>query len=105
MKQILHIAVAVALFISLASPSLARATSYEDSLQDCAYPVVFDLTIMRTMSFSMLLLGTGLFAAMAPWAILTATDDVGKVADALIGSPARFTFARPLGACGTGVGF
>ena len=102
MRMILRTAVTAALLMALTVPSLAHATSYEDSLQDCGYPVIFDLAIMRPLSLVALGIGTALFIPLAPWGIMTAAGDMDKVASALIGAPAVFTFNRPLGACGTG---
>ncbi len=102
MRKLARTTLTAALLIALAgAPGLAQATSYEDSLEDCGYPEIFDLMIMRTLSFASLVLGTALFIPIAPWAMVAASDDMGKVVDALVFTPARFTFSRPLGACGT----
>ena len=102
MRQPVRTALAVFLLVSLAgAPSVTGATTYEDSVEDCAYPELFDLIIMRPLSFSALVMGTMLWIPLGAWALMTARDDVDKVAGALIFNPARFTFNRPLGACGT----
>ncbi len=102
MRTILRTALTAALLMSLASPSLAHAASYPDSLQDCGYPVIFDIAVMRPLGLVALGLGLGLFAPVAPWTILTAPTELDQVANALIGAPAVFIFNRPLGSCGTG---
>ena len=43
--------------------------------------------------------GAIIFVPLAPWAAATAWRDFDGVVDALIVSPARFTFKRPLGEC------
>ncbi len=102
MRTILPPAVTAALLVSLTVPSLAHATSYEDSLQDCAYPLILDIAVMRPMAMIALGLGFALFSVVAPWTILVAPGELDEVANALIGRPTVFIFNRPLGACGTG---
>ena len=44
------------------SPTAALAVGYEDSLDDCNYPPVFDLTVMRPLSFATMVVGAVLSA-------------------------------------------
>jgi hypothetical protein len=98
-KLALH-ALATAVALSLAgAPAPARGVSYEDSLQDCNYPVLFDLAVMRPLSLTALVLGTALWVPLAPWTLLTSASDIDLVTDRLIMAPARFTFGRDLGEC------
>lgn len=83
----------------LVAPGAAHAVSYEDSLDDCSYPKVFDVIVLRPLSFVSLLIGTALFVPVAPIAAATVWEDFGEVRSGLIGQPARFTFQRPLGEC------
>ena len=102
MKKLVRITLAGAFLVSLAgAPNQARAVAFEDSLQDCSYPGLFDLMVMRPLSLSALALGTALYLPLAPWTVLTAGDAVTEVTDKLILAPARFTFSRPLGECAT----
>jgi hypothetical protein len=91
------------LTISLVLPLPAAAVTYEDSFSECNYPKIFDLVVMRPISFGTTLLGFALFAFPAgPLAFATAHDEVGDVWRSMVGTPARFTFKRDLGEC-TGV--
>jgi len=83
----------------LAAPIGASATSYEDAMSECNYPEMFDLLFMRPVSFAALVFGMALFVPAAPITLLTTPADIGTVAGALVGNPARFTFGRRLGEC------
>jgi hypothetical protein len=97
------VAAAGILTVSLVLPLPAGAVTYEDSFSQCNYPKMFDLMIMRPISFGTMVLGFGLFVVPAgPLAFATATDEVGDVWRTMVGGPARFTFKRDLGEC-TGV--
>ena len=89
----------LALVACLGVSQQARAISYEDSLDNCSYPRVFDVMIMRPLGFATMLIGSGIFAAIAPISVFTVWDEVNDVAESLIVSPARFTFRRRLGEC------
>jgi hypothetical protein len=100
MKKLIVTAAAGALLVALAgAPNAARAEAYEDSLDNCAYPKLFDLMVMRPLSFSALAVGTALWVPMAPWTLLTSKSDMDTVTSKLVTEPARFTFGRPLGEC------
>jgi hypothetical protein len=89
--------------IGLCVPLPAAAVTYEDSFAECNYPKVFDLVIMRPISFGATALGFAFFVFPAgPLAFATAPDEVGTVWEDLVRSPGRFTFRRDLGEC-TGV--
>jgi hypothetical protein len=100
--RILGVALLAAL---LAAPIPASATSYEDAMTECNYPEMFDLLFMRPISLAALVFGTVLFMPAAPLTLLTTPADIGKVANALIGNPVRFTFGRRLGECTAVKGF
>ncbi len=85
----------------LALPVQVQAISYEDDLEDCSYPMMFDLVIMRPISLGTLVLGTVLLVPLTPWTAVTSPGRLDDVFDALVGRPARFTFGRPLGECAT----
>ncbi|MCP4003269.1 MAG: hypothetical protein GY725_03650 [bacterium] len=84
--------------LGMAGP--ASAVGYEDSLDDCAYPKVFDVAVMRPLSFVTMVAGAVVLVfPVGPIAGVTAPQQFGEVAEALVVSPARFTFKRPLGEC------
>ncbi len=87
------------LVVSLGISQQARAISYEDSLDDCSYPKILDVMILRPVSMVSMVVGAGLFAVLAPISVFTVWDEIDDVANGLIISPARFTFGRPLGEC------
>ena len=92
----------LALAVCLGVPEQARAVNYEDSLDDCSYPKLFDVTVMRPLSFTAMLIGSVLWIPIAPLAAATVWDEFGQVTESLVIGPARFTFKRKLGDC-TGV--
>ncbi len=87
------------LVVGLGISQQAGAISYEDSLDDCSYPKVLDVMIMRPISMATMVIGAGLFAVIAPISVFTVWDEIDDVASDLIIKPARFTFRRPLGEC------
>ncbi|MEE8557074.1 MAG: hypothetical protein V3T14_04230 [Myxococcota bacterium] len=101
MKKLACSVTAAALFLALVgAPRSAPAADYEDGLEACAYPVMFDVVVMRTLSLGAVVLGAGLWFSLAPWVILTAPMDLDLVTSRLVGRPLAFTFGRPIGACG-----
>ena len=101
MKKLACSLTAAALFLALiGAPHSAPAAAYEDGLESCGYPAMFDLVVMRTLSLGALALGTGLWFGLAPWVLLTAPMDLDVVTDALVTTPLTFTFGRPVGSCG-----
>ena len=90
----------------LGAPVGARAVGYEDSLDDCDYPQTFDLLVMRPLGMTTVVIGGALFVPLFPIALVTVGDELGQVADNLMGQPWRFTFQRRLGECsGSGVSY
>ena len=87
------------LVVGLGISQQAEAISYEDSLDDCSYPKLLDVMIMRPISMATMVIGAGLFAVIAPISVFTVWDEIDEVAMDLIISPARFTFRRKLGEC------
>ena len=83
----------------LGSPLAARAVTYDDSFDECSYPIGFDLVVMRPLSLATILTGTVLFIPMGAVAGLTVPKEIDRVYDMMIGSPWRFTFHRQLGEC------
>jgi hypothetical protein len=82
-------------------PANARAVGYEDSLDDCAYPKLFDAAVMRPISFSTMLVGAvglGVFTATLIGPAMV-NKDYPEVAHMMVVPAAKFTFSRPLGQC------
>ena len=92
-------AVAAALCAALSTPLAASAVTYDDSFDECSYPISFDLAVMRPLSIATIVAGTILFIPMGTIAGITVPREVDRVYDMMIGSPWRFTFHRQLGEC------
>jgi hypothetical protein len=101
-KLIRTTAAALALTAALAlAPSRAGAVGYEDSLDDCSYPKLFDAALMRPVGLF------GLIGGATGLALFTVTiigpamvnRDYPEVARLLVVPAAKFTFARRLGEC------
>jgi hypothetical protein len=82
-------------------PAQAQAVGYEDSLDDCAYPKLFDAAVMRPISFATMLVGGVGLAAFTATLIGPAmiNTDYPEFATMMVVPAAKFTFARPLGQC------
>jgi len=91
--------IAMAFGALLALPLGASAVTFEDSFDDCNYPKMVDLLLMRPLSMVTLAGGTLTFMGIAPLGFATVPADMGEVYDILMAHPARFTFNRPLGEC------
>ncbi len=103
-KVVRRVVTVLALVVCLGISQQARAISYEDSLDNCTYPEVLDVMIMRPISMASIVLGAGIFAVIAPVSVFTVWDEIDQVAMDLIIKPARFTFRRPLGECAGALG-
>jgi hypothetical protein len=93
----------VVAMLAVATP--AGAVNYEDGLEDCSYPGLVDLFLVRPMGLTGLAIGTVLFVGSSPWILLAAPNRFGWSANALVAKPAWFTFRRPLGECAPNTGF
>ncbi|MGH0028787.1 MAG: hypothetical protein ACQGVC_03280 [Myxococcota bacterium] len=87
------------LALGLASPvSAASALSRDDGSQEKAVPVVVDVLVLRPMGLAMTALGAVVYAfPVAPLTAMTRPSDLGKPFKMLVATPARYTFADPLG--------
>jgi amino acid transporter len=85
------IVVAAILLVLSARPAAADS----DSDFDNTGAVAADALIARPLCFVATLVGTGLFIATLPIAVISRS--VSKSANALVATPARLTFARKLG--------
>jgi hypothetical protein len=91
-------AIALTAAFGLVVPSPALAVGYEDSMDDCAYPKVFDGLVLKPLGFATLVVGSAVGVLAVPFYPFMHRD-VGKFWSTLTSGPAHFTFARPLGAC------
>lgn len=101
MRKLIRSAVAAVVLTATfgLAPGQAGAVSYEDSLDDCAYPQVFDVVVLRPLSMGAMVIGAVAYVASAPiWAI-TVPSEAGTLGRTMVGAPAAFAFKRPLGQC------
>ena len=77
----------------------AGAIGFEDSLDDCSYPRVFDVLVLRPLSITAMFVGAAIYVPIFPIAKVTVQDETSQIYDSLVGSPMRFAFERPLGEC------
>jgi hypothetical protein len=83
------------------TPTTAGAVGYEDSLDDCSYPKVFDATLLRPVSLVALVGGAtalGLFTVTLIGPAML-NRDYPQFASMMVVPAAKFTFARRLGEC------
>lgn len=83
------------------TPATANAIGYEDSLDDCGYPKLFDAAIMRPIGLMGLVMGaTGLtFFTLTIIGPAMVNRDYPQVAKLAVVPAAKFTFSRRLGEC------
>ena len=63
---------------------------------ECREPqVVTDVLLARPLGLAATIVGAAVFVISLPFSV--PTGSVGTVADALVTSPARYTFVRPIG--------
>ena len=85
---------------SVAMPFQANAVTFEDSFENCSYPKLADLILIRPIGISSAILSSGFFALVAaPLALLTAPTELPMVARKLVAEPWGFVLNRPLGEC------
>jgi len=78
----------LALLLSTVTPAFASGDTD-------ATAVAVDVIVARPVSFAMTILGSVLFVVSLP--VAAPSHGVGKVAHALVVTPAKDTFTRPLG--------
>jgi hypothetical protein len=103
MRKMLGAALAALLLASaLFAARPVTANVGEDSFQECNYPRLTDLLVMRPLGTVALVSGTAMFGLMSPFTAAVAPREFPVVFQDLMAKPARFTFARRLGECSTG---
>lgn len=105
MNTLRRIATTFILVFGMMTSSVYAATDYADSSTaddprfdvnaPPAYAMVGDLVFARPLGAIFTVIGTGVFVVTLPFTALG--GNVGEAADALVGEPARATFARCLG--------
>jgi hypothetical protein len=85
-------------------PATASATGYEDSLDDCSYPQIFDATLLRPVSLFALVGGATVLGLVTVSVIGPAmlNRDYPAFASMMVVPAAKFTFTRRLGECASG---
>ncbi len=86
------------------TPASANAVGYEDSLDDCSYPKIFDAAFLRPVGLTAMIggaLGLGLFTVtiIGPGMV---NRDYPQFASMMVVPAAKFTFSRRLGECASG---
>ncbi len=89
----------LALAAALALPLQATAVTYEDSFENCSYPKMTDLMLVRPVGLASALVGTGLFVPMGLLGILTVPGEIGTIWHSMVAKPWAFVLDRPLGEC------
>lgn len=84
---------------SAAMPMQARAVTFEDSFENCSYPKMMDLMIIRPLSIAGAALGTGLFVPMGLLGLLTVPSELPTIFNSMVAEPWAFAMGRPLGEC------
>ena len=90
---------ALILAASAALPMQARAVTFEDSFENCSYPKMTDLLLVRPVGLAGALLGTGLFVPMGLLGLLTVPSEIGTIFGSMVAEPWAFVMNRPLGEC------
>ncbi len=87
-----------ALVLGHAAPALAGPFQGEDDRQANSVPILFDIFVLRPLGLVLTAAGAVLYAVpVAPIMAITRPTDIAKPLDPLVVTPARFTFADPLG--------
>ena len=99
LRGIARAILALALVVSLASPAAAASSLGKDSGDvEQSVPIVFDALLLRPIGLALTILGTVFYAVpVAPITAITRPSDLGKPFKLLVVTPARYTFADPLG--------
>jgi hypothetical protein len=92
----MHTIAALVLMLNVSvAPAAIAADVYGQQSIPSAGAMAIDILAVRPLGLAATLLGTGLFVVSLPFSALG--GNVGEAADALVKTPAEFTFARPLG--------
>lgn len=89
----------LALAATLALPFQASSVTFEDSFENCSYPKMTDLMLVRPVGLASAALGTALFVPMGLLGVLTVPGEVGTIWNSMVARPWAFVMDRPLGEC------
>jgi len=95
-QSLVFLLAAVLVFTWSAAPVLAGEKQYVAGKDRNALSMMFDLVILRPLGLAGTAVGTVFFVASLPFSVLG--GNTGEAAEKLVLEPAKFTFARPLGA-------
>ena len=84
---------------TLALPFQAKAVTFEDSFENCSYPKMTDLVLIRPLGIGSAVVGTGLFVPMSALGLLTVPSELPTIWNAMVATPWAFVLNRPLGEC------
>jgi hypothetical protein len=83
----------------LALPFQASAVTFEDSFENCSYPKMLDLMMIRPVGAAASVIGTTLFVPLGLIGALTVPNELGTIYSSLVAEPWAFVLDRPLGEC------
>lgn len=90
----------ILVLLFLANPTNANSAAKYPSEKE-TINVIADLILVRPASLALTLAGTALFVGFSPFAAMASIapphDAFARAANALVGTPACYTFHRPLG--------
>ena len=94
-RRILAVMAAALLFSTVFSTTaLGQTRSQGDSANA---PAVIDVMVLRPAGFLSLVVGTGLFLALAPIVLVTRPHEIGTPFKTLVVRPAKYIWVDPLG--------
>lgn len=89
----------LALVATLALPFRAGSVTFEDSFENCSYPKMTDLMLVRPVGLAAATLGTALFVPLGLLGVLTVPSELPTIWNSMVGEPWSFVMDRPLGEC------
>lgn len=95
-QSLVFLVAAVLLLTWAASPALAAEKQYVKGEDRGAVAMIFDLVLLRPLGLAATVVGTAFFIVSLPVSVIG--GNTGEAAKKLVAEPAKYTFARPLGA-------
>lgn len=88
-----------AIFAAFAMIAMTAAPAVADNNYDprSNAPAMVDVLILRPMGFAALVVGTGVFLAVAPVVLISRPHEIHKPFYALMGRPAQYVWRDPIG--------
>ena len=94
-RRILAVMAAALLFSTVFSTAAVGQTRSQGDAANA--PAVIDVMLLRPAGFISLVVGTGLFVALAPIVLVTRPHEIDKPFKQLIVRPAKYIWADPIG--------